>query len=98
MSATDSPFYSPFTSGSFVALGKSRELFPGKTDQEGRRITPTGGSGNHCSIQLSYARKIDSARLYRRIRAESIFFIFPTPPLTPPLRRSGGISQGVHGV
>ena len=56
MSATDSPFNSPFTSGSFVALGKSGELFPGKTDKEGRRRTPEGGSGNHCSIQLSYAR------------------------------------------
>ena len=98
MNSTDSPFYSPYTLGSFVALGKSGELFPGKTDQEGRRITPTGGSGNHCSIQLSYARKIDSARLYRRICAESIFFIFPTPPLTPPSRWIGGISRGINGV
>jgi hypothetical protein len=98
MSATDSDFNSDFTSGSFVALGKSGELFPGKTDQEGRRITPTGGSGNRRSIQLSYARKVDSALLYRRILAASIFFIFPTPTLTPTLRRSGGISRGVHGV
>ena len=43
----------------------------------------TRGLEDRCSIQLSYGSKFNSARLYRRILAASIFFHFLTPPLTP---------------
>lgn len=52
----------------------------------------TRGLEDRCSIQLSYGSKFNPARLYRRILAASIFFHFPTPPLTP---HNVGESSGV---